>query len=114
MNVIDFDDLQMKPLLHGLINQTILPFNESTMNISEGDMLGISFNDVPFKDYQLLVTNVSFTNLGKVKSNDVSRNGFIYRPAFLTFMKEVRNVVEEDSIVKLDFELMENRGCDDE
>lgn len=108
MNTVDFDDLQMKPLLYGLINQTILPFNESTMNISEGDMLGISFNDVPFKDYQLLVTNVSFTNLGKVKSNDVSRNGFVYKPAFLTFMKEVRNVSLEDSIVKVDFELVEN------
>ena len=108
MNTVDFDDLQMKPLLYGLINQTILPFNESTMNISEGDMLGISFNDVPFKDYQLLVTNVSFTNLGKVKSNDVSRNGFVYKPAFIDFMKEVRNVSLEDSIVKVDFELVEN------
>lgn len=108
MNTVDFDDLQMKPLLYGLINQTILPFNESTMNISEGDILGISFNDVPFKDYQLLVTNVSFTNLGKVKSNDVSRNGFVYRPAFIDFMKEVRNVSLEDSIVKVDFELVEN------
>ena len=108
MNTIDFDDLQMKPLLYGLINQTILPFNESTMNISEGDILGISFNDVPFKDYQLLVTNVSFTNLGKVKSNDVSRNGFVYKPAFIDFMKEVRNVSLEDSIVKVDFELVEN------
>lgn len=108
MNTVDFDDLQMKPLLYGLINQTILPFNESTMNISEGDMLGISFNDVPFKDYQLLVTNVSFTNLEKVKSNDVSRNGFVYRPAFIDFMKEVRNVSLEDSIVKVDFELVEN------
>lgn len=108
MNTVDFDDLQMKPLLYGLINQTILPFNESTMNISEGDMLGISFNDVPFKDYQLLVTNVSFTNLGKVKSNDVSRNGFVYKPAFLTFMKEEKGVGLEDSIVKLDFKLMES------
>ena len=51
---------------------------------------------------------MSFTNLGKVKSNDVSRNGFSYRPAFLTFMKEVRNVSLEDSIVKVDFELVEN------
>ena len=109
MNTVDFDDLQMKPLLYGLINQTILPFNESTMNISEGDMLGISFNDVPFKDYQLLVTNVSFTNLGKVKSNDVSRNGFVYKPSFLDYMRRSRNVGLEDSIVKLDFELVENQ-----
>lgn len=108
MNTIDFEELQMKPLLYELITQTILPFNESTMNISEGDMLDISFNNVPFKDYKLLVTNVSFTSLGKVKSNDVSKNGFVYRPAFLTFMQDEKGVGLEDSIVKLDFKLMGN------
>ena len=108
MNTIDFEELQMKPLLYGLINQTILPLNENTMNINEGDVISISFNDTLFKDYKLLVTNVSFTSLDKVKSNDVSKNCFVYRPAFLTFMQDEKGVGLEDSIVKLDFKLMGN------
>ena len=108
-NCIDFHNLQMKPLLCGLINQTVLPLNESTMSISEGDRFSISFNNTLFKDYSLLVTNVSLTSLDKVKSNDVSKNGFVYRPAFIDFMKESRNVGLNDSIVKLDFELVENK-----
>lgn len=109
LEVIDFNDLQMKPLLYGLINQTILPLNDLTMNINKGDMLDISFNDKLFKDYKLLVTNVSLTNLEKVNSEDITRNGFVYKPSFLDYMKKSRNVGLEDSIVKLDFELVENQ-----
>ena len=109
LEVIDFNDLQMKPLLYGLINQTILPLNDLTMNINKGDMLGISFNDKLFKDYKLLVTNVSLTNLEKVNGEDISKNGFVYKPSFLDYMRRSRNVGLEDSIVKLDFELVENQ-----
>ncbi len=105
LKVIDFNDLQMKPLLYGLINQTILPLNDLTMNINKGDMLDISFNDKLFKDYKLLVTNVSLTNLEKVSSEDITRNGFVYKPSFLDYMRRSRNVGLEDSVVKLDFEL---------
>lgn len=107
LNAVDFDDLQMKPLLYNLITQTILPLNESTINISKGDKLDISFNNTLFKDYKLLVTNVSHTSLSRIKNEDISKNGFIYKIAFLTFMKESRNIQEEDSIVKLDFKIVE-------
>ena len=105
--MIDFDSLQMKPLLYELISQTVLPFNETTMNIKEGDVLDISFNNTSFKDYALLVTNVSFTSLDKLKNNDISKNGFVYRPAFINFMQSFRNVAaDDDSVVKLDFKLL--------
>lgn len=109
-NSINFDDLQMKPLLYNLITQTILPFNDLTMNISEGDVYGISFNNTLFKDYSLLITKVSITSLKKVTTKDISKNGFIYKPAFYNFMKTFRNVEKDDSIVKLDFELVQNQG----
>lgn len=108
MNVIDFDDLQMKPLLYNLITQTILPMNDFTINISKGDSFDISFNDTLFKDYRLLVTNVSFTSLEKVGSSDVSKNGFVYKPALINFLKDCKDIGNEDSIVKLDFELVRN------
>ena len=98
--------MQMKPLLYGLINQTILPFNDLTMNITKGDVLGISFNNTLFKDYQLLITNVTHTNLKNITNKDISENGFIYKPAFLTFIKEFRGIEKNDSIVKLDFDLL--------
>ncbi len=107
-NSINFSDLQMKPLLYGLITQTILPFNQITMNIHKGDKFGISFNNTLFRDYSLLITNVKHTSLMKITNKDISKNGFIYRPAFMNFMKKFRNVEETDSIVKLDFELLEN------
>lgn len=106
---IDFSDLQMKPLLYGLISQAILPFDDLTMNINEGDVCGITFNNNRFKDYNLLITNVSVTSLKRVTNNDISRNGFVYKPAFINFMKNYRNVDADDSIMKLDFELVENK-----
>ena len=106
MNVIDFDDLQMKPLLHNLITQTILPLDDFSMNIKEGDIFDISFNNNLFKDYKLMVTNVSFTCFNKIGSADVSKNGFVYKPAFMNFMREHRNIGGKDSIVKLDFMLV--------
>ena len=106
---IDFSDLQMKPLLYGLISQTILPFDDLTMNINEGDTLGITFNNTQFNDYRLLVTNVSVTSLKRVTSNDISRNGFLYKPAFFNFMQTHRCIGADDSIVKLDFELVGNK-----
>ena len=98
----------MKPLLNNLITQTILPFNDITMNINEGDILGISFDNELLIDYSLLITNVSITSLKRISNKDISKNGFLYRPAFLDFMKNFRNVNSEDSVVKLDFELVEN------
>lgn len=109
MNTVDFDDLQMKPLLYGLISQVILPFDDLTMNINEGDVCGITFNNNRFRDYNLLITNVSVTSLKRVTNNDISRNGFVFKPAFLNFMQTHRSIDADDSIVKLDFELVENK-----
>ena len=104
---IDFDSLQMKPLLYELISQTVLPCNEETMNIQEGEVLDISFNHTEFKDYGLLITNVSFTSLDKLRNKDISKNGFVYKPAFINFMQNFRNVTADDeSVVKLDFKLL--------
>jgi hypothetical protein len=79
------------------------------MNISEGDVFGISFNNDILRDYSLIVTNVTFTNLKKLSSKDISKNGFIYKPAFMTYLENHRNVKEGDSIVKIDFKLIENK-----
>ena len=106
LSYINFTGMQMKPLLFELITQTILPFNDLTMNISEGDKFGISFDNTPFKDYSLLITNVSFTSFKKITNKDMSANGFIYKPCFINFMENFRNISEEDSIVKLDFKLI--------
>ncbi len=106
--VIDFEGVQMKPLLYGLICQTLLPFNNATMGIKEGDRFEISFNNDVLKGYVLLVTNVSITSLGRVTNKDISRNGFVYKPAFLNFMKKSKNLEEDSSIVKLDFKLVED------
>ena len=107
-DTINFDSWQMKPLLFGLITQVVLPFNNDTMNIEEGDVYGICFNSDEFRDYKLVVTNVTFTNLKKLSNKDISKNGFIYKPAFISFMKSFRNI-GNDSIVKVDFELMEKK-----
>ena len=110
LNSINFSAYQMKPLLYGLITQTILPFNDITMNIQEGDILGVSFNNTLLKDYSLLITNVTFTSMKKVNNEDISKNGFLYKPTFLEYIENFRNVKEEGSIVKLDFKLMENKS----
>lgn len=106
MSSINFDEIMMKPLLFELITQTIVPFNEQTMNIQEGDKLDISFNNTPFNGYSLLITNVSVSSLNKVSNKDMSKNGFVYRPSFINFMKDYRNIDVDDSIIKLDFRLI--------
>ena len=95
LNVLNFEEIQMKPLFCGLITQTIIPFNDITMNISEGDVFGISFNNVFFKNYSLIITNISFTNMKKITNEDICKNGFLYF---------------DDTIVKLDFELVKKEA----
>ena len=104
---VEFDELQMKPLLCGLINQIILPLNEVTINIHKGDKLNIKFKDNFFTGYQLFVTSVSLTSLCNVTSEDIDKNGFVYKPSFFSFMMS-RNINVNDSIVKLDFKLVES------
>lgn len=106
LNIINFSEYQMKPLLFNLITQTILPFNELTMNISEGDRFGVGFNNTQLKDYSLIVTKVTFTNMKKITNEDIFKNGFLYKPSFLNYMKNFRNVENDSSIVKLDFKLI--------
>lgn len=98
----------MKPLLFGLIHQTILPFNDITMNINKGDKFGISFDNIPFKNYFLLITKVSFTNFSKISNNDIYDNGFMYKPIFVRYMEDFRHINIHDTIVKLNFKLVEN------
>lgn len=108
LKTIDFDDLMMKPLLFGLITQTILPVNEDTLSIAKNDVINISFNNVDFRDYNLLVDNVSFTSLSKLTNKDISKNGFLYKKAFYKFIGEFRNIKSDTgSIVKIDFSLVE-------
>ena len=111
LRTIDFDDLMMKPLLFGLITQTILPVTDDTLGIAKDDIIGISFNNINFRDYNLLVNNVSFTSLSKLTNKDISKNGFIYKKAFYNFIGEFRNIKNDtESIVKIDFSLVECEG----
>lgn len=107
IDYLDFNGMLMKPLLFNLIHQTILPFNEETRTISAGDKVGISFDNIPFKNYFLLITNVSFTNFNKLSNRDMFENGFMYKPIFTSFIKESKNVENNNSIVKIEFQLME-------
>ena len=107
LDYIDFTGLQMKPLLINLIHQTILPLNENTMNITPGDTFGISFDNIPFTNYLIVVTSVSFTNFNNLNNKDMFENGFIYKPSFVSFMRNFRSIEADTSIVKIDFELVE-------
>ena len=107
LSYINFAGMQMKPLLFNLINKTILPLNDITINITAGDKFGISFDNTPFKNYFLLVTSVTFTSFNKLSNKDMFDCGFVYKPSFNSFLKDYRNVDKDSSIVKLDFKIVE-------
>ena len=107
LKYIDFAGIQMKPLLFNLINQTILPFDNSSMDISVGDKFRISFDNIPFKNYFIFVTGVTITNFSNISNKDMFNCGFLYRPSFNSYMKKYKKIESNDSIVKLDFKVME-------
>lgn len=105
--IVDFSPLHTKLLLGGLITQTILPFNEETRGLKKGEICRVSFEGLIFNDYSLRILNVSVTDLKKLSNKDISNNGFLYKPFFLEYMDQ-KGMTEESTILKIDFELVEN------
>ena len=101
--IIDFSAQQTKFVLEGLINQTILPVNEETLQIKKSMKLPISFEGMNFKDYQLQVCDVKITSADKLTNEDIFKNGFLYKPSFLEFLEA--KGVGNGSVVKVDFRL---------
>ena len=106
--IVDFSALQSKLVLEGLITQTVLPFDEESRMLERDDVCEVSFAGLLFKGYSLKVNNVSVTSLAKLSNKDIFDNGFLYKPFFIEFMQG-KGIVEDDTVVKVDFELLE---CD--
>ena len=104
--MVDFDSTLSLMVLQGGITQTIIPFNDETMDIRKGDVCDISFARIPFKDYKLLVEGTSVTSIQKLSNQDLSKNGFIYRPFFEKFMMQ-RGIQCDDTVIKVDFKVVE-------
>lgn len=104
---LSFNAMQTRLVLEGLITQIIIPFNEELNNISAGDVCGISFGGIFFKNYQAEIIKKSVTSLQRVTSEDMFKNGFLYKPFFFDFMRDEYGVNNEDTVVKLDFKLIE-------
>lgn len=105
--VIDFSALETRLVLEGMITQKVLPYNEETRNLKRGDVCNISFNGLQFKDYCLRIVNVTITSLAKLSNQDLFDEGFLYKPFFLDWMRE-KGFEVDDTIIKADFELVEN------
>lgn len=106
MKCINFYDLQVTPLLHKLITQTIVKYDDSTRDLHKGDVLPITFEDELFKNYKVKVENVKRTGINKLSNADIIKNGFLYKPHFLKFY-ESKGISEGDTILKIDFVLLE-------
>lgn len=106
MNVVNFNEIQTRMVLEGNITQIIIPFNDMTMNFKKGDIVGVSFGGIFFKDYKLKILKKSVTSLKKISREDMFKNGFLYKPFFYDYMLKEFGVTEEDTVIKLDFEMV--------
>lgn len=99
---IDFHPLMTRLVLEGLVTQTILPLNQETRSIKRGDRLPISFNGLPFKDFWLVVRDVTVTSVERLSNVDAFRNGFSYKPFLLDHLGRGGLY---STVLKLDFVL---------
>ena len=104
--IIDFDALFTMLVLKGGISQIVLPFDDDTKELKKGDTCEISFGGMKFKNYTLVVCNVSVTSLKKLSFQDIFHQGFLYKPFFLKYMQE-KGFDADDTVVKVDFKLKE-------
>ena len=102
---VDFDSTMTRLVIEELITQTVVPFNDETMDLRKGDVCRISFAGLEFKDYRLLVCNTSVTSLAKLSNQDLFCQGFLYRPFFEKFMLQ-RGVAVDDTVIKVDFKVI--------
>ena len=103
--IIDFDSTLTRMVIEEMITQTVIPFNDETMDLRKGDVCKISFAGLEFKDYHLLVCNVSVTSLEKLTNADLFKQGFLFRPFFEKFMLQ-RGIKKEDTVIKVDFKVI--------
>lgn len=103
--IVDFDSTLTRLVLEEMVTQTVLPFNDETMDLRKGDVLEFSFAGLVFRDYRLLVCNTSVTSLGKLSNQDLFCQGFLYRPFFEKFMLQ-RGVAVDDTVIKVDFKVI--------
>lgn len=105
MKWFNFSKEQSKFVNDGRISQIVLPLNDETMNIRGGQKFKIFFDGILFSDKLAYVEGVKRTNLSKLTSKDIIRNGFEYKPFFLEHYAE-KGIGEDDSIVAVDFSLV--------
>ena len=102
---IDFDKMQTRLVIEGLVTQVILPL-DPLVNIKKGDVVGITFGGVPFEDFKVEVVDVTHTTVERVGYIDAFKCGFAYRP-FLYEYLERKGLTQSDKILKVDFRLIE-------
>ena len=103
---INFFDLQVTPLLNGLITQTIVKWSDDTKDLSKGAILNICFEGELFSNYKLQIKNIKRTGIAQLSNQDIIKNGFLYKPHFISFYQG-KGISKEDTILKIDFVLVE-------
>lgn len=109
MRCINFYDLQVTPLLHKLITQTIVKYDDNTKDFHKGEIVPITFEDELFKNYKVKIEKVKRTGINKLSNSDIVKNGFLYKPHFLKFYED-KGISEEDTILQIDFVLLEEEN----
>ena len=102
---IDFDKMQTRLVIEGLVTQVILP-HDPTCNIKKGDVVGITFGGLLFEDFNVEIVDVTRTTVERVGYIDAFKCGFAYRP-FLYEYLERKGLKMDDKVLKVDFRLIE-------
>lgn len=106
VRLFDFCKEQSKFVNEGRITQTCLKLDDVTMHIRKGEIYDIFFDNIRLSDKFLMVEKVRKTNLYRLSSRDIQKNGFEYRPFFIEHYAR-KGISEDDSVVAVDFSLID-------
>ena len=101
---IDFDKMQTRLVIEGLVTQVILP-SDPPLDIQKGDVVGITFGGLLFEDFNVEIVDVTRTSMGRLTTVDAFKNGFSYKPFFFDFLSD-KGFAEDEAVLKVDFQLV--------
>lgn len=103
--ILQFESMQNKLVLEGLITQIVLPFDEQTQRLVQGQYCKIMFEDLILKGHCAFIEKVSMVKLKNLTVDDIFKCGFLYKQFFYDFMHK-KGLGLQDTVVKIDFKLI--------
>lgn len=103
---LSFSHLEANLIIHELITQTVVKYDDFH-RIQKGDVFPLVIEGLECKNFMIYVDNIRITSIGKLSNEDVYKNGYMYRPHFISSMFR-KGITANDVVLKIDFRVLKN------